>query len=94
MTERVISQDKDVCIAVLVELDQKSFNPEDLADKLWEEMKSPVATAPVVHTVLNFFERKELVTNRRGKYAITNEGRRAIGIFFQNNPHLSSIYGL
>lgn len=93
MTERNNPQEKDVCIAVLLELKDKALKPQELSDKLWEEMRSPVATIPAINAVLNFYGRKDLVSTKRGKYSLTNEGRRAIDVFFQNNPELSLLYG-
>ena len=92
MVERRIPKEKDICVAVLMELGNKSYKPDDLADKLRKKMRSPLSTTPVVSAALNFLGRKELVIKRRGKYKITDEGKRAIDIFFQNNPDHISLY--
>lgn len=79
----------DIVVEILNSLAEKPKTIEDLTDKLWEELRSPVTTTPIVEEAITFLKQKRLVYKRKGLFRLTSEGRKIVNRELPSPTHVS-----
>ena len=68
----------DIVMEVIHSLAKSPESEEELADRLWRELRSPLATLPAIKEVIIFLTRKKIILRRSGTLILTREGKKIL----------------